>query len=877
MAKYTPMIEQYLEIKQQYEDCILFFQLGDFYEMFFDHAHTASRVLGIALTGRDAGQEERIPMCGIPLHALDNYLPKLIEKGYKVAICEQTQTPAEAKGMVKREVTRVVTPGITLEDKILDEQKNHYIACLVRNQGQVALAIADITTGDFFCSFFDDHSPKRIINEIITYAPKEVLLTFSDCQWEHALADAGLYITNMTASQYDNLPDPLETFAAHFSQPSHAYAKTTTSMERLATGWLLAYMQSTQKRHLYHLTNLQKRQIADKMVLDYNARRNLELTETLRGKEKNGSLLGIIDKTVTSMGARMLRTWIESPLMDTRQIAERLDAIEELRQNPYVLEQLQTHLKNTYDIERLISKLSYGTANARDLVALKNSLLLVPPIKELLREMQADAVRNADTQLADVSALVDYLEQALLDNPPLSVKEGGMIRDGFHKQLDEYRHIGRNGKNWIVELERQEREKTKIKSLKVGFNKVFGYYIEVTKSNLAQVPDTYQRKQTLANAERYITDELKVQEELILKAEDSLIDLEWQIFVEIREFTLTYLAQIQAIAKALATLDVFRSLAVISIANRYVRPQFNTDGKVVIEQGRHPVVEKVIDAETYVPNDVFLDDLEQQIQLITGPNMAGKSTYMRQTALIVIMAQIGSFVPAESANLCVVDRIFTRIGASDDLASGQSTFMVEMVETKEAVLEATANSLILLDEVGRGTSTYDGMALAHAIIEYIHQHVKAKTLFSTHYHELTQLSEIYPSVVNYNARCIEKDQRVIFLHQIEPGKADKSYGVYVAHIAGMPLEITARAKELLLSYEKDVVHNEQSPPSQQISFFEQPEVAVTNAKQAKKDTQQSVSDHDRELLQEVKNANIISMTPIEAMNFLFDLQNRLKK
>jgi len=863
VPKYTPMIEQYLEIKNQYKDCILFFQLGDFYEMFFDHAHIASRILGIALTGRDAGQMDRIPMCGIPVHAIDNYLPKLVEKGYKVAICEQVKNPSEAKVIVKREVTRIVTPGITLEDKIIENNKNNYILCIFKYNEQVALAATDITTGDFFISNLDNQSQKTILNEILSYSPKEVLLTFSDDIWEKQLTDSNLYITNINNHKFDIQIDPLDIFEQHFLKNRHICPRNLNITEKNAVGLLLAYINSTQKRQIYHLTKLFKKNISDKMFLDYNARRNLELTETLRAKDKNGSLLWVIDKTVTAIGARTLRAWLENPLINIDKINERLDAVEELSKQLFITDEINSILKNTYDIERLISKLSYGTANARDLVSLKNTLLLIPRIKELLLSFNSDILIKANEKMSDISSLTAYLDKALLDNPPISIKEGGMIKDGFNTKLDEYRNAANNGKSWIVELEKQEREKTKIKSLKVGYNKIFGYYIEITKSNLSQVPSDYERKQTLANAERYITDELKQQEELILKAEDSLVDLEWQLFIELREYTLSFISELQLIAKSIATIDVLQSLANVSITNRYIRPTFNTKGEILIVQGRHPVVEKVIMAEDYVPNNVVLNNTECQIQLITGPNMAGKSTYMRQTALILLMAQIGSFVPAEAANLCIIDRIFTRIGASDDLSSGQSTFMVEMVETKEALLEATENSLILLDEVGRGTSTYDGMALAQSIIEYIHQHVKAKTLFSTHYHELTQLEAVIPRVVNYNARCIESEQKVIFLHQIEKGKADKSYGIYVAHIAGMPLEVTNRAKELLESFEKDVFHIEQS---QQLTFFNE----IIN------ETHLEVHD-EHVVLKELRQVEIMQMSPLDALNYLYKLQKMLKE
>lgn len=868
MAKYTPMMEQYLHIKEQYQDCILFFQLGDFYEMFFEDAKVASQVLGIALTGRDAGQAERIPMCGIPLHAADNYLPKLIDKGYKVAICGQVENPSEAKGVVKRDVIRIVTPGVHLEEKILDEQKNQYIVTIVRGNDGISYSVCDISTGDFFVSSIQSHEMKIIYNEIIAYDPKEVLITFDDPELRNMFKIAGVYVSDINTNYFNSDFDPNCSFDNHFSKESNVYPNSISPQEKLAVGWLLGYIYATQKRSIYHLTSLQKKERNNRMLLDVNAKRNLELIETMRAKEKKGSLLWVLDKTKTSMGARLLRQWVENPLLTIQEIEFRLDAVEELRDNHCLLEDLQDYFKEIYDIDRLLGRLSYGSANARDLVALKNSLLMVPSIRKVLHELKSPYLKELSNQLKDVTFITEYLERALVDNPPISVKDGGMIKDNFDENLDKYRYVSENGKNWILELERQERDKTKIKSLKIGFNKIFGYFIEITRANLSQVPDNYQRKQTLANAERFITEELKEKEELILKAENSIVDLEHQLFIKIREFVLEHLSSIQTIAKSIATLDVLVSFSIVSIKGGYNRPVFNCHGSIEIKKGRHPVVEHMLQDEMYVPNDVILNH-DDQIQLITGPNMAGKSTYMRQVALIVVMGQIGSYVPAESADLTIVDRIFTRIGASDDLSSGQSTFMVEMVEAKEALNEATENSLILLDEIGRGTSTYDGMALAHSIIEYIHEYVKAKTLFSTHYHELTELENRYPRVVNYHVKCIEKDHRVIFLHQVHKGKADKSYGVYVAQIAGMPKQVIFRAKELLSFYEKQFQHQQHA---KQLSLLEM----VQEDKSSERIVEEDNITEKMQCIQELESMNLVQMTPIEALNYLFELQKKLK-
>ncbi|OEH84795.1 DNA mismatch repair protein MutS [Desulfuribacillus stibiiarsenatis] len=862
MVKYTPMIEQYLHIKNQYQDCILFFRLGDFYEMFFEDAKITSQILNIALTGRDAGQADRIPMCGIPYHALDNYLSKLVEKGLKVAICEQLENPTEAKGVVKRDVVRIITPGTVMEEKMLQDKNNHFISCMIQHQDSYGLAAADITTGDLFVCSLDNSTLKRVMDEMMSFAPKEVIIIEENKEWEKLLEDTSIYTTQLYKNT-NKCFQPLQTFIQHFQERINIHL--FHEVEKLAVGWLLEYIYLTQKRDCQHFNQIQRYIPNDKMLLDGNAKRNLELIETIRTKEKKGSLLWILDKTHTSIGGRMLRSWVENPLQSLSHIESRLDAVEELSNNYCLLSEIKDQLKNVYDIERIMGKLAYGNANARDLAALSKSLLIVPMVKNTIYHCEAKLLKDMNEKLIDISALTDILEKALTEEPPISVKDGGMIREGYYELLDQYKNTSKIGKDWILNLEKEERDKTNIKSLKVGYNKVFGYYIEVTKSNITSVPDYYERKQTLANAERYITPELKEQEDLILKAEERLIDLEYQIFTELRLLAIEYLPQIQTIAKAIATIDVLQSLAFVRLENQYIKPSFNTDGLLEITQGRHPVVEKVLKNEQYVANDVLLNSADHQIQLITGPNMAGKSTYMRQVALIVIMAQIGSFVPAESANLSIVDRIFTRIGASDDLASGQSTFMVEMVEAKDAINEATNRSLILLDEIGRGTSTYDGMALAHSLIEYIHNHIHAKTLFSTHYHELTSLENSLVKLKNYHASCMEKDNKVIFLRRIIRGKADKSYGIHVAEIAGMPKGVIDRAKYLLQDYESnDVKHEAEIKPteertsSMQLSFLD------------------SHTNLYLDIIETLQKADIHRMTPLDALNLLHGLQTKIK-
>lgn len=875
--KYTPMIEQYLEVKNEHKDSILFFQLGDFYEMFFDHAEIAAKVLGIALTARDAGQKDKIPMCGIPVHAVDNYLPKLIDQGYKVAICEQVQDPSEAKGIVKREVTRIVTPGVTLEDKLLKEEENNYILAIYIKDTSYGIAVADISTGDFLVTSDSYKSSKALLDNILAYRPKEILLIEREDKIYDKLIDNNLYITYLDEYLKISDLDPIEIFQKQFGQTTkftnagkikqEQVAVDLNIIEQTTAGYLFYYISITQKRQLKHLTKIIKIDSDERMLLDYNAKKNLELTETLQAKDKLHSLFWVLDKTETAIGARLLKDWIENPLYKKDKILSRLDAIDELLVNTHSTKEIRKLLKDTYDIERLIGRISYGSANARDLLALKNTLLILPKLRILLENYQKAFIKDIRNDLRDVDLLTNRLDRAIVDNPPLAIKDGGMIKEGFDDKLDEYKNLAGNGKDWLLSYEQSEREKTKIKNLKVGYNKIFGYYIDVTRSYINLVPDYYERKQTLANSERYITQELKAKEDMILKADDNLIKLEYEIFLELRDYTINFIPDLQIIAKAIARLDVLQSLGQVAERNNYSKPSFNEKGEIIIRQGRHPVIEQVINRGDFVPNDLTLNNENIRIQLITGPNMAGKSTYMRQAALIIIMAQMGSYVPADYANLALVDRIFTRIGASDDLTSGQSTFMVEMVETKDALNEATENSLILLDEVGRGTSTYDGMALAQAIIEYISSVVQAKTLFSTHYHELTALDQELTCLKNYSASAIEQDKKVIFLHQVVPGKADKSYGIYVADLAGMPGPVTQRAKEILIELEK--LGRDHIIESAQLSIF------TDQGQNIETKNTIEITSNEYQVLKDLKQTQVMQLTPLDALNYLYQLQKKL--
>lgn len=857
MAGYTPMIQQYLKIKAEHQDAFLFFRLGDFYEMFFEDAKKASQELEITLTSRDGGAAEKIPMCGVPYHSASAYIEQLIKKGYKVAICEQTEDPKAAKGVVKREVVQLITPGTVMDGKGIHESENNFIASVSACSNGYGLALSDLTTGENLAVLIE--RLEDVISEIYSVGAREIVVSGSlDADTVAQLRER----CGATISIEDGETDEHVTIIEHLNNED-----ITKTFLRLYT-----YLKRTQKRSLDHLQPVQVYELEEAMKIDLYSKRNLELTETIRSKNKKGSLLWLLDETKTAMGGRLLKQWIDRPLIRVNQIEERQEMVETLMSHFFEREDLRERLKEVYDLERLAGRVAFGNVNARDLIQLKESLKQVPGIKQLVASLAHDKAKERAKHIDPCGDVLELLEEALYENPPLSVKEGNLIKDGYNQKLDEYRDASRNGKDWIARLEQQEREYTGIRSLKVGFNKVFGYYIEVTKANLHLLEEgRYERKQTLTNAERYITPELKEKEALILEAENNICELEYELFTELREKVKQYIPRLQLLAKQMSELDALQCFATISENRHYTKPEFSKDEVEVIE-GRHPVVEKVMDSQEYVPNNCMMGD-NRQMLLITGPNMSGKSTYMRQIALISIMAQIGCFVPAKKAVLPIFDQIFTRIGAADDLISGQSTFMVEMLEAKNAIVNATKNSLILFDEIGRGTSTYDGMALAQAIIEYVHDHIGAKTLFSTHYHELTVLEDKLPQLKNVHVRAEEYNGTVVFLHQIKEGAADKSYGIHVAQLAELPGDLIARAQDIL----KELEHSGNKPevPVQkpqvkeepaQLSFFDEAEKPAETPKLSKK---------EKQVIDAFKSLNILDMTPLEAMNEMYKLQKKL--
>ncbi|MBR8659677.1 DNA mismatch repair protein MutS [Brevibacillus sp. NL20B1] len=858
MAQYTPMIQQYLAIKREYPDTFLFFRLGDFYELFFDDAITASRELEITLTGRDGGGDERIPMCGVPHHSADAYIAELLKKGYKVAVCEQVEDPKAAKGVVRREVTRVITPGTMMEGKWLTDKENNYMAAIAEADGRMGIAACDMSTGEMYVtSLFG--TAGAALDEAMQYRPKE------------------LVVCGLSQDLKPDMPVTyIETGAVNAFAVDQQYQDQARELDlamRLAVNALLHYIGSTQKRSLSHMRLIKRYDAKQYLQMDNFSRRNLELTETIRDKSKKGSLLWLLDRTETAMGGRLLRRWIERPLLNKSELEARLDAVEHLKGDMLLRSDVRACLDRVYDLERLAGRVSYGNANARDLVQLRLSLEAVPELRQLLLNAGSRVLTELAEGMDECADIAAFLRSALVDDPPVSVREGGLIRPGYDEYLDKLHTASREGKNWIAQLEQAEREATGIRSLKVGFNKVFGYYIEVSRANLANVPaGRYERKQTLANAERFITPELKEKEALILEAEEKMVELEYQLFTAIRSEVATHIPRLQGLAERIAAVDVLQAFATVSDERGYVRPELVTTGECVIREGRHPVVEAVLDREKYVANDVEMNQSDRQILLITGPNMAGKSTYMRQIALIVIMAQIGCFVPAKAAKLSLVDQIFTRIGAADDLVGGHSTFMVEMLETKHALQKATAQSLILLDEIGRGTSTYDGMALAQAVIEYIREKIGAKTLFSTHYHELTGLEESLPGVVNVHARCEERDGKLLFLHKIEPGRADKSYGIHVAELAEMPGRVIERAREILAGLEANAATTSAQEVQMTLDALWAAPVSA-----AKEEPVSRLSPDEETVMAELRELDLNQMTPMEAMLKLYEWRQRLKK
>jgi DNA mismatch repair protein MutS len=873
----SPMMQQYVKTKEENKDCILFYRLGDFYEMFFDDAITASKELEITLTGKECGMEERAPMCGVPHHAAEGYINRLIDKGYKVAVCEQVEDAKQAKGIVKREVVRIVTPGTNLNTQSLDETKNNYIMSVIYLDEQYGVAIADITTGDCYVTEVD--KKRKLLDELHKFNPAEIICNesfgVSGVDVDDLKERMGICIYPLESWYFD---DELcqRMLKDHFKTMSlNGLGLEDYPVGTLAAGALFQYLYETQKNSLTQMTRINVYSADKFMLIDSSSRRNLELVETLREKQKRGSLLWVIDKTNTAMGARLLRSMVEQPLIDGEEINARLDAVAEFNQLSMLREEIREYLNPIYDLERLVSKISSNTANPRDLVAFKSSLYMLPHIKNILREFKSPLLSDLYNRLDDLNDIYELISTAIADEPPINLKEGGIIRDGYVDDVDKYRHAKTEGKTWLAELEAEEREKTEIRTLRIKYNKIFGYYFEVSNSFKNQVPEYFTRTQTLANVERYSTIRLKELESVILGAEDKLFALEHELFCQVRNTIAKQIPRIQETAKVIAGLDVFASLSLVAGRNNYVRPQINNKGLIDIRNGRHPVVEKMIKNDMFIPNDTHLDNGNSRVSVITGPNMAGKSTYMRQTALIVLMAQVGSFVPAQEAKIGIVDRIFTRVGASDDLASGQSTFMVEMTEVATILRNATANSLLILDEIGRGTSTFDGLSIAWAVIEHISNTklLGAKTLFATHYHELTELEGKLSGVNNYCIAVKEKGDDIVFLRKIVKGGADKSYGIQVAKLAGVPESIIERAKELveelsdadIMSAVKDLTKQNRTNSKavhydevdlEQISLFD------------------TVADDD--ILEELKAVDTGNLTPIDALNLIHKLQNKLK-
>ena len=880
LSQLSPMMQHYMETKKEYPDCVLFYRLGDFYEMFFDDALTVSKELEITLTGKDCGLSERAPMCGVPFHALDSYLYRLVQKGYKVAIAEQMEDPRQAKGLVKREVIRVVTPGTITSSQVLDETKNNYLMGIVYMDGIYGISTADISTGDFMVTEVD--SDRELFDEINKFSPSEIICNnafyMSGVDMDE-LKNRYQVVISALDSRFFGEESCRRILMEHFK----VGALVGLGLEDYATGIIAAgavmqYIYETQKSTLEHITTITPYSTGQYMVIDTSTRRNLELVETMREKQKRGTLLWVLDKTKTAMGARLLRACIEQPLIHRDEIIKRQNAVEELNMNYISREEICEYLNPIYDLERLIGRISYKTANPRDLIAFRSSLEMLPYIKRILGEFNSELLAELGRELDPLQDIFQLIGDAIVEEPPITVREGGIIKDGYNQEADKLRQAKTEGKNWLAELEAREKEKTGIKTLKVKFNKVFGYYFEVTNSFKDQVPDYYIRKQTLTNAERFTTDELKQLEDIIMGAEEKLVSLEYDLFCEVRDKIGAEVIRIQKTAKSIAGIDVFCSLSVVATRRNYVKPSINDKGVIQIKNGRHPVVEQMMRDDMFVANDTFLDNGKNRLSVITGPNMAGKSTYMRQVALIVLMAQLGSFVPAQEADIGICDRIFTRVGASDDLASGQSTFMVEMTEVANILRNATRNSLLVLDEIGRGTSTFDGLSIAWAVIEHISNSklLGAKTLFATHYHELTELEGTIAGVKNYCIAVKEQGDDIVFLRKIVRGGADKSYGIQVAKLAGVPdsviarakeiaeelsdADITARAKEIAEISSNITQHKAVPKPDevdlQQLSFFD------------------TVKDDD--IIRELDSLELSTMTPLDAMNTLYRLQTKLK-
>ncbi len=868
MAEYSPMMQHYLDTKKDYKDSILFYRLGDFYEMFFDDAILASRELELTLTGKECGQEERAPMCGVPFHAAENYIARLISKGYKVAICEQMEDPKQAKGIVKREVIRVVTPGTVIESNLLDEKKNNYIMSVYKSGIYFGIAVCDVSTGDFRATQIKEtNNFSAALDEISRYSPAEIVVNNLMYDTTEEIAKIRerfqIYISKQEDDKFSNNVEELTSKYNVVDESENKIEINDKTLCICAINGLLTYILETQKTNLDHINKIILYNNTKYMCLDINARRNLELTEKLRDKSKKGTLLWVLDKTSTSMGGRRLRRWINDPLLDIEKINKRLNSVKELKDNPILRGDIADLLKKVYDIERLVGKISYGNANARDLISLKNSVKQLPELKKIMSNTESTLLKELYNELDILEDIYNIIDVAIVEEPPISVKEGGIIKKGYNEEIDKLKMATTDGKNWLIQLEANEREKTGIKGLKVGFNKVFGYYIEVTKSNISLVPDRYIRKQTLTNGERYVTEELKKLENELLGAEEKVINLEYNAFCEIREIIEKQLLRIQRTADIVATLDVLNSFAIVAEDMNYCMPIVDNSGIIDIKGGRHPVIEKILPSGEFVDNDTYLDKEDNRFSIITGPNMAGKSTYMRQVALITLMAQCGSFVPATFARLGVVDKIFTRIGASDDLSMGQSTFMVEMMEVATILKEATQNSLVILDEIGRGTSTYDGLSIAWAVAEYMSDKEKcgAKTLFATHYHELIGLEQKIQGVKNYSIAVKEKGEDIIFLRKIVAGGTDESYGVHVAKLAGVPQTVTKRSNEILRTLERKSIlgSKEQEKENKKVA---EGQLDMYNYKLA-------------EIAHEIDKIDLNSLTPIDALNTLVKIKDKM--
>ncbi len=887
----TPMMQQYFEVKDRYKECILFFRLGDFYEMFFDDAKTASKELKLTLTGRDCGLDERAPMCGIPFHAAKNYIGALIAKGFKVAICEQVEDPAVAKGIVKRDVVKVYTPGTYTEGSYLDENENSYMASLCVDNDVIALAFCDVSTGEFYTTKCE-YNITLAIDELCKFNPREVVISedFKDKILEEINNRTNFYISHFSNENFDISTHDL------ISQFRDLELEGLSSIELKACNGLIRYIKETQKISLAHINHIEQYNISTYMTIDINSRKNLEIVESLRDKNKRGTLLSVIDRTNTSMGGRRIRKWLEEPLIIKADILNRQQAVEEFNNDIILLEDLKEALKSIYDIERLVGKISSTAINAKELIALKNSLSKIPAVKNLIAPLKSPFMIDIFNNMDELKDVHEFLEKSVMDEPSLSVKEGNIIKSGYNTLVDELRESKTSGKMWLANLESEERAATGIKSLKISYNKVFGYFIEVTKSNLSSVPEgRYIRKQTLSNAERYITPELKEMEDKILGAEEKLIALEYKLFLEIRASLEENINRMKNTAKLISEIDCIWSLAMVAKENNYVKPTINTEGIINIEDGRHPVVETLTKANTFIANDTKLNLTDDRLMLITGPNMAGKSTYMRQVALITILGQMGSFVPAKSANLSICDKVFTRIGASDDLAGGKSTFMVEMWEVSNILKNATNKSLVLLDEVGRGTSTYDGLSIAWSVIEYIcsNSNIKCKTLFATHYHELTKLEGEIPGVKNYSISAKKIENNIIFLRKIIRGGADESYGIEVAKLAGLPNEVISRAREILVTLEDDSFKSEHKAHMIEEQVLSIPKVsddyekplteenkitpAVSKVKEEAAITQINFEDIAKQnLIEEIKNIDVLRLNPMEGFNKLYEIINKAK-